>query len=577
LQSLPEEAHQGPVTETTPPPLASEPIPPPAAPPKRGAGMLKSSAIFAALTLISRFLGLARDLVITAKLGTNFAGDAYYTAQTFPNLFRRMFAEGAFAAAFVPEYSKRLAGKGEAEADRYASDALTTVAAFTIALTFVCCLAMPWIMLAYSNGYGPGGILDPTGGDATAKFKLAVVLTQITMPYLPCVVIASLFAGVLTARGRFVIYGLYPALLNVMTLAVILPEHDALRAAWAASWGTIMAGISQAALCWWGAHRAGARIHPRHLKLTPEMRTLARRMAPGVLASSATQINLFISATLASQVSGMRVWLAMAERFYQLPLTLVGVAIGVALLPRLSTALQREDHRDAQAAMDQAVVFGLALCLPAAAALMGMPGYLTDGFFARGAFTHADAANSAKLLFHYGWGLPAFVLIKILQPAFFARGDTRRPMTYSMISVVVNIALGITLFYTLGFPGIAFATAAASWLTVLQMWLRLGKTETWRPSARAWGKIVRVAAASAGLGVVVALASHFRPLLEAPLSGHRLGPLGPKEITVLLVCVAGAAVYPLLLFASGGVTPAEARAALKRRKGDVAAPAADLS
>jgi putative peptidoglycan lipid II flippase len=529
--------------------------------------MLRSSAIFAALTLISRFLGLARDLVITAKLGANFAGDAYFTSQTFPNLFRRMFAEGAFAAAFVPEYSKRLAGQGEKEADRYASDALATMAAFTIGLTAICQLAMPWIMRVYSYGF----LANP------AKFKLAVILTTITMPYLPCVVIASLFAGVLTARGRFVIYGLYPALLNIVTLVAILPQHDPVSAAWAASWGTIVAGVSQAALCWWGAHMAGARIGLKRLKFTPEIRTLARRMAPGVLASSATQINLFISAMLASQVPGMRVWLAMAERFYQLPLTLVGVAIGVALLPRLSTALQREDHDDAQAAMDQAVVFGLALCLPAAAALVGMPGYLTDGFFARGNFTHQDAASSGMLLFHYGWGLPAFVLIKILQPAFFARGDTRRPMIYSMISVAVNIGLGVALFFTIGFPGIALATAAASWLTVLQMWLRLRARGTWQPSARAWGKIVRVSLASGGLGAAVALASYFRPQLEAPFSGFHLGPLGAKEVTVMLVCAAGALLYPALLFAFGGVTPAEARAAFRRRAGDVAAPAGDLS
>jgi putative peptidoglycan lipid II flippase len=550
--------------------------PPPAPPPVKRVGMIRSSAIFAALTMVSRFLGLIRDLVITAKLGTAFAGDAYFTSQTFPNLFRRMFAEGAFAAAFVPEYTKRLAGEGGEAADRYGSDALASMAAFTVALTVACQLAMPWIMYVYSYGYGPGDAAWPMAG-ATDKFKLTVILTQITMPYLPCVVIASLFAGVLTARGRFVIYGLYPAILNIVTLAAILPMKDPRTAAYAASWATIVAGVSQAALCWWGAHRAGARIHPRHLKLTAEMRTLARRMAPGVIASSATQINLFISAILASQVAGMRVWLAIAERFYQLPLTLIGVAIGVALLPRLATSLQQEDHADAQAAQDQALVFALALCLPAGAALMAMPFFLTDGFFARGQFTSQDAAASAMLLFHYGWGLPAFVLIKILQPAFFARGDTRRPMTYSMISIAANIALGVALFYTIGFHGIALATAAASWLTVLQMWLRLRATGTWRPSARAWGKIVRVAAASAGMGVAVLAANTFRPEIEALFGWFRLGPLGAKEMAVLMVCAGGGALYAVLLFAFGGVTPAEARAAFRRRKGDVAAPAPDLS
>ena len=526
--------------------------------------MLRSSAIYSGLTLVSRFLGLARDLVITARLGGagNIAGDAYYTALTFPNLFRRMFAEGAFAAAFVPDYSKRLAADGEEAADKFAADALVTMAAAMIAITVACQLAMPWLMRVYSYGFL----------DNPAKFKLAVVLTQITMPYLPCMVIAALFAGILQARGRFIIYGLYPTILNVVMLIAVLPQKDPTRAAFAASVAVIAAGVGQAALCWWGAHKTGARINPRRLKLTPPIRALIRRMVPGVIASSATQINLFISAMLASQVPGMRVWLNIAERFYQLPLSLVGVAIGVALLPRLSSALQKKDHHDANAAMDQAVVFGLALSLPAAAALMAMPGYLCEGLFSRGHFTPADAAASASLLFHYGWGVPAFVLIKILQPAFFARGDTRRPMNYSLISVAVNIALGVSLFFTIGFPGIALATAAASWVTVIQMVVRLWRDDTWRPSARATGKIVRVAGACLGLGVALAVASHMRPILESPLAGFRYA----KEVTVLLVCLGGAILYPALLFAFGGVTPAEARAALSRRKGEAGPVASGL-
>ncbi len=525
-----------------------------ASPPPRPAGLIRSSAIYSGLTLVSRFLGLARDLVITARLGASqtIAADAYYTALMFPNLFRRMFAEGAFAAAFVPDYSKRLVADGKEAADAFAADALATMAALTVVITVACQLAMPWIMYVFSYGFGPG----------SDKFNLTVILTQITMPYLPCMVIAALFAGTLQARGRFIIYGFYPTLLNVVMLAAVLPQHEPVRAAYAASWGVVVAGVSQAALCWWGAHRAGARIHPRHLRLNSNIKAMLRRMVPGVIASSATQINLFISAGLASQVAGMRVWLNVAERFYQLPLSLVGVAIGVALLPRLSKAVQLDDRSDTQTSLDQALVFGLALSLPAAAALMGMPGFLVDGFFTRGAFTSQDAANSASLLFHYGWGVPAFVLIKILQPAFFARGDTRTPMTYSLISVAVNIALGVALFYLVGFPGIAVATSAASWITVLQMALKLSAGGVWRPSARAWGKIVRVTAASVAMGLLVAAGSHFRPLIEAPLSGIH----GAKEIAVLLVALAGALAYPVFLFALGGVTPAEAKAALRRRR-----------
>ena len=348
-----------------PPAAATAMAPSPKDTPVRG-GILRSSAIYSGLTLVSRFLGLARDLVITSRLGASqtIAADAYYTALTFPNLFRRMFAEGAFAASFVPDYSRRLAADGKEAADAFAADALATMAALMIGLTVLCQLAMPWIMYAYSYGYGPG----------SDKFKLTVILTQITMPYLPCMVIASLFSGVLQARGRFIVYGLYPTLLNVIMLAAVLPQHEPIQAAYAASWAVIVAGVAQALLCWWGARHAGARISLRSLHFGPDIRAMLKRMAPGMIASSATQINLFISAILASQVNGMRVWLNVAERFYQLPLSLVGVAIGVALLPQLSKAMQLKDQTDTRQSLDQALVFGLALSLPASAALMGMPG-----------------------------------------------------------------------------------------------------------------------------------------------------------------------------------------------------------
>lgn len=515
--------------------------------------------IFAALTLVSRFMGFARDLVITARLGASqtIAADAYYTALAFPNLFRRIFAEGAFAAAFVPNYSRKLTADGEAEADRFAGDALATVAAATIALTIAAQLAMPWLMYVINPGYS----------DEPAKFKLAVILTQITMPYLPCMAIAALFSGALNARGRFIVSGFYPTVLNLVMLAIVLPQKDPVRAAYAASVGVIVAGVFQAALCWWGARRAGARIRLHGLRLTPEIKALIRLAIPAAIANSATQINLFISGILASQVDGARVWMNVADRLYQLPMSLVGVAIGVALLPRLSQALQAENHDDAQAAMDQALVFGLALSLPAGAALMAMPVYLIDALFTRGAFLAKDAVATGSMLFHYGWGVPAFVLLRVLQPAFFARRDTRTPMRVSLISVAVNIAGGVSLFFLIGVQGIAAATSAAAWISVAQMWLALRKRDTYQPSARVISKIARTAAASAVLGAGLFAAAHFRAALEAPIAAVSFGGIHAKEITVLAVCLAGAAAYPALLFAFGGVTPAEARAALRRRKG----------
>jgi putative peptidoglycan lipid II flippase len=484
------------------------------------------------------------------------AADAYYTALAFPNLFRRIFAEGAFAAAFVPLYSRRLAGEGEQDADRFAADALASVAAATVAVMLVAQLAMPWLMYLINPGYA----------DDPEKFRLAWMLTQLTMPYLPCMAIAALFSGVLNARGRFIVSAGYPTILNLVMLAMVLPQSDPVQAAWWASAGVVIAGIGQAGICWWGARASGARIRLVRPRLTSEMKDLIRLAVPAAIANSATQINIFISGILASQVAGMRVWMSVADRLYQLPMSLVGVAIGIALLPRLSQALQREDHAEAQGAMDQGVVFALALSLPAAAALMALPVFLIDGLFTRGAFTGLDARATGALLFHYGWGVPAFVLLRILQPAFFARQDTRTPMRFSLISVGVNIALGVALFHLIGFKGVAIATSIAAWISVIQMWMSLTRSGVWRPTAAVVGRLVRVTIASVALGAFLFAANLFRPELEAIIGG--VMRVGIKELSIVLVCTAGMGLYPLLLFASGGVTMAEAKGMLRRRRGD---------
>lgn len=536
-------------------------VTPPASSPAKS-GLIRSSMVLSGLTLISRFMGLARDLVLTARLGASatIAADAYYTALAFPNLFRRIFAEGAFSSAFIPSYTKTLVGEGQAEADRIASDALATLAAATIALTIAAQLAMPWLMYVINPGYAN----DP------AKFKLAILLTQISMPYLPCMAIGALLSGVLNAHRRFIVTGIFPTILNLVMLAAVIPQHDPIRAAFAASVAIPVAGVLQAGLLWWGAKRAGAKIMLRRPKLSPEIKALIALAIPGAIAASAVQINIFISGILASQVPGGRAWTEVAARLYQLPLGLIGVAVSVALLPRLSSAIQAKDHADAQAATDQALIFSLALTAPAAAALAAMPFFLIDGLFTRGVFTIEDARQTAQILLHYGWGVPAFVLARVLQPAFFARSDTRAPMRFGLISVVVNIVLGLALFQVIGIQGIAAATSAAAWLNVLQMALLLAKRGDYTPTKAAWSRIARIAAASIAFGALLGFASHNRAVLEAPLEGFSFLGLGAKEIAVLGVSAVGVAAYGLLLLGFRGVTPTEIRAALRRRPGDVA-------
>lgn len=540
-----------------------EPVvqPPAASTTVKGGGVMRSSAIFSAMTLLSRLAGFARDVVISAALGASAgpAADAYNTALNFPNLFRRIFAEGAFAAAFVPAYAKTLKTEGEAVADQVATDALAAVAAVTVVLTLLAQLTMPWLMTVINIGF----LDDP------ARFKLAVILTQITMPYLPCMAIASLLSGVLNARGRFIVSGAYPILLNLIMLAAVIPaQGDQVGAAYAASWGVLVAGVAQAGLCWWAARKAGANIRLTLPKLTPAVKAIIITAIPAAIGNSATQINVFISGNLSSFVAGGRTWLATADRLYQLPLGLVGVAIGIALLPKLSAAVASRDHGQQQASMDEATVLSMALTLPAAAALMAMPYFLIDALFTRGAFLQVDAVNTAQALFQFGWGVPAFVLIRILAPAFFARGDTRRPMAFALVSVAVNAALAIALFNLgMGISGIAAAVSAAAWTNALLLGATLWRRGHYRPSPAAISRLARIGLASIGLGVVVGLASWARPMLQAPVEGL-LGAIGSdhgaKELTLLAVVAAGGLTYVALAFATRAITVAEIKGLIRK-------------
>ena len=515
--------------------------------------------IYSGLTLVSRFMGFARDLVISYAMGASatFAADAFNTAFAFPNLFRRIFAEGAFSAAFVPAYAKALEQDGEEKADILAADAMALLAAVTLALSVAFALAMPWLMYLIA----PGFAANP------AKFKLAILLTQITIWYLPCMAIYAHLSGVLNARNRFVLSAGAPILLNIWTLVTVLPTHTPAGAATMASWGVLAAGVTQAMVLMWGVRRSGARVDWRWPRVTPEIWALVRRAVPGAVAASATQVNIFISGILVSQVNGARSWLAAADRLYQLPLGLVGVAIGVALLPRLSRAVHAKDKSTAQNAMDEAVTFSLALTLPAAAALAAIPFFLIDGMYTRGQFTSFDAAQTGRALFFYGLGTPAFVLSQLYSRAFFARQDTRSPMKFALVSVAVNIVIGVTLVRIVGFQGIAAATAIAAWLNVGQMAWALGRKGHYQPSARAWSRVVRITLASLVLAGLLAVAQHFRPQIEAVFSGVHIGRriVGAKEIAVLATVLIGALAYPPLLLAFGGLKMSEIKAALRRQ------------
>ncbi len=409
-------------------------------------------------TMVSRLVGFLRDVMMAAYLGAGPVAEAFLIAFSLPNMFRRFFAEGAFNMAFVPMFAKKLEA-GE-DAQGFARDAFNGLAGVLIVFTVLGTLAMPWLVWAMASGFA---------GDA--RFDLAVLFGRISFSYILFISLVALLSGVLNAFGRFTEASFVPVLMNLMFIAAMLLAH---RAGWdmglTLAWTVPVTGIVQLAFTWAAAHRAGFRFHPGRPRLTPELRRLAIIAGPAVLAGGVVQINLLVGRQVASFTEGAVAWLSYADRLYQLPLGVVGIAIGTVLLPDLSRRLRAGDLAGGRDSFNRGAEFALALTIPAAVALVVIALPLTAVLFQRGAFGADDAANTALALAAYGVGLPAFVLQKVLQPLFYAREDTRRPFRYAVVSLLVNAGFAVGLMPILGFMAAALATTVAGWVMVWQLW-----------------------------------------------------------------------------------------------------------
>ncbi len=518
-----------------------------------GMSLLRNTFVQSSLTLVSRVLGFVRDVLIVAKIGAGPVGDAFVTALMFPNLFRRIFAEGAFSQAFVPAYARTLEAEGSEAAERLAQETLRGLFALTAGLVIVAQIAMPWIMRVIHGGY----IDDPV------NFPFAILLTQITMPYLAFMAMSALFSGVLNSGGRFVFSAGAPTLLNLCLIGAAFLGDDPRHTATIASWAVLVSGLLQASLLWWGVSRQRVRLAFGMPRITPGLKKITALAVPGVIAASGVQINILVSQALASFETGAKSWLFYADRLYQLPLGLVGVAVGVAILPRLARAARSEDTIGGARLMDDGIGLAMALTIPAAAALMVAPSYLIDGLYARGAFTNTDAVQAGRALIHYGWGVPAFVLIKVLAPAFFAREDTKTPMRFALISVAVNTVLGASLFFWLrsqgaaGFPGLAIATSIAAWVNAGLLFIALQARGWYHPGGRLITRMLGVTAASFTMAVALAFMLRERIRLEALVMGD-----GLTDVAAFIVT--GGGIYAIAAILFGAVRPSDFKALLQR-------------
>ena len=505
-------------------------------------------------TLLSRIFGFVRDIMIALFLGAGPVAEAFLVAFSLPNMFRRFFAEGAMNTAFVPLFAKKLEA-GE-DAGEFARDAFSGLATILIGLTLIAQVIMPWLVFAMASGFV---------GDA--RFDLAVGYGRIAFAYILFISLAALASGVLNASGRFAAAAAAPVLLNIILVAALYAGHLMVTSREVAdaaafqglilAWGVPIAGIAQLALLWFAAARAGIKLIPRRPRLTPEVKRLALIAAPAMLAGGVMQINLLVGRQVASFFDGAIAWLSYADRLYQLPLGVVGIAIGVVLLPDLSRRLRAEDAVGGRYALSRAGEVAMALTIPAAVALIVIAVPLVGVLFQRGAFGADDTAETALALAVYGAGLPAFVLQKVLQPLYFAREDTKSPFRFAVVAMVVNAVVAVGLAFVIGFLGAAIGTSVAAWVMV---WLlRRGikpMGEQAQFDARYKSRIWRIVLAAIGMGAVL-----WGAVL---LLGPSLGTDGVRYPALMLLVGVGLLSYYIFGRLLGAFNLSEIRGALRR-------------
>ena len=519
--------------------------------------LLKNVGTIGGLTAISRVFGFASDMLLARVLGAGLAADAFQLAFTLPNTFRRLFAEGAFSVAFVPMYSRALHGEGgEEEADRFAGDVLSVFVWVLAAFSALAMLGMSGIVWALASEYAkvPG------------KFELAVLLSRVTFPYLTFISLMAMLAGVLNARSRFGPAALAPVLLNIFLITGILVGHylrgesgDDRIVAMALAVAVALSGIGQFLYLWWETRRAGVRLKVTAPRFTPEVRRLGALILPATFGAGIYQISQFVDTFFATALpQGSLTLLKLADRLNQMPLGIVGIALGTAILPMLSRHIHTGEAAEAQRLQANAFELGTLLTLPAAVALAVCAPAFCTAFFVGGKFTPADGAIMAQIVVALVCGLPAYVIVKILNPGFFAREDTRTPVWTALVSLLFNIVLNVWVVRQWGIVGLAAATACSATLNCLLLYAILHRRGWFHFTARLAGRVARQLVATAAMGLLLYW-------LTPQLAAHYSGSWFARAWSLGLLVLAGMVAFFAVAFAVGAVDRS-VLAQLRRRR-----------
>ncbi len=510
------------------------------------------------LTILSRITGLVRDIMAANILGAGMAADAFFVALRLPNLFRRLFAEGAFSISFVPLFTTALK-EGKEEARTFAEQALAALLLVLIPFTTLMIVIMPYFMHVITPGYS----------DDPEKFSFAITLSRITFPYLLLISLAALMGSIMNALGRFGPYAAAPVAFNLTQLIALFFWNDnQIQAATAQAWAVTISGAVQLIWLIYAARKIDWKIRLVRPVLSPKIKRLLVLIGPGAMGAGIMQINIFIDMILASKLpEGAISYLSYSERLYQLPIGVIGIAISTALLPILSHALRTQPMEKAHEEQNRAIEFGLYLALPAAIALIFIPREILSVLFERGKFTPEVSYYTALAASAFALAIPAYTVNKVLTVAYYAREDTRTPFLISVRTVILNSVLAVSVIYlmlgtkyeSIAHAGLALCTSMTSWLNAYFLSQRLKHDGHWVADQHFWPRIGAIFMSGFALGFVLWILSF---LLEPAFSQTLWIRIAALGITVVI----GMMSYFSIAHITGAQRLDEAWKMMKRRR-----------
>ena len=510
--------------------------------------LVKTTGTIGGLTLVSRIAGFAREMLMSRVMGASWQADAFFVAFRLPNTFRRLFGEGAFSAGFVPLYAQRLQGEnGDVEAKHFSEEVLAVFVPALIIFTLIFEIIMGPFVFLISGYHGE-------------KLALAAFLTRITFPYLLLISLVSLFSGILNSLARFTAAAFAPALLNLAMLsALIFVPVGGTTTAIALSVGVTIGGVLQLGLLLVACKRAGIVLKLRRPRMTPGVRQFIRVVIPATLGAGVYQISAFIDTFFLARIgTGALSYFNYADRLNQLPLGVIGAALGTAILPQVSRHVGANEPEKAARVQGQAAELAMLLCLPAALALAVSAGPLASALFQGGRFTAEDAQLTALTLSIIVLGLPAYVLVKVLTPGFYARQDTATPVKIACIVLVATVVLNFVLIPPFKIAGLAAAIAICSWLNCLMLYTVLHRRGHFR--IEGWLANRNARQLLAGALMVGALYA-----IKLTIPGWFTGSAGHRLVGVMALVGGGMAVYFPAVWILGGMDKEDIQALLRRR------------